>query len=140
MSRLVADASVILRALLPGQDPDGEARAAITQTLAGHEELVAPDLLSYEIGQAAARLRADLATKNALVPRSAQVATLVRPSLELHRAALETAANESLSFYDASYVALARELGVKLWTEDRELLRKCPDVAIDTATLRGRHR
>ena len=34
-----------------------------------------------------------------------------------------------ISGYDAQFVALARELGVKLFTQDKELLQKLPDVA-----------
>lgn len=36
-----------------------------------------------------------------------------------------------ISGYDAQFVALARELGVRLVTRDKELLRKLPDVAAD---------
>ena len=35
-----------------------------------------------------------------------------------------------ISGYDAQFVALARELGVKLYTLDKELLKKLPDLAI----------
>ena len=34
------------------------------------------------------------------------------------------------SGYDAQFVALARELGVKLYTQDKELLKKLPEVAV----------
>lgn len=34
-----------------------------------------------------------------------------------------------ISGYDAQFVALARELGVNLYTQDKELLRKLPDTA-----------
>ena len=34
-----------------------------------------------------------------------------------------------LSFYDASYVCLARSRGFELRTRDEKVLRKCPDVA-----------
>ena len=35
-----------------------------------------------------------------------------------------------ISGYDAHFVALARDLGVKLYTQDKELLQKFPDVAV----------
>ena len=35
-----------------------------------------------------------------------------------------------ISGYDAQFVALARELGVKLYTQDKELLKKLPEVAM----------
>ncbi|MCC5805255.1 MAG: type II toxin-antitoxin system VapC family toxin [Opitutales bacterium] len=40
------------------------------------------------------------------------------------------ATHSDLTFYDASYVWLARERGLKLRTRDKKILRKCPDVAV----------
>lgn len=45
-------------------------------------------------------------------------------------AALALALRESLTTYDAQYVTLARALGVRCLTEDRALLKACPEVAI----------
>ena len=42
---------------------------------------------------------------------------------------LETADRTGLSAYDAHYVVLARALKAYLVTEDKKLLRTCPDVA-----------
>lgn len=42
---------------------------------------------------------------------------------------LVTARRSGLTAYDASYVVLARSLGVLLVTEDKQILRACPDVA-----------
>lgn len=44
-------------------------------------------------------------------------------------AILTTAHSSGLTAYDATYVVLARSLGVPLVTEDRQILRACPDVA-----------
>ena len=46
--------------------------------------------------------------------------------LGIYRLAAET----GLTFYDASYVWLARLRGLKLRTRDKEVLRICPDVAV----------
>ena len=35
-----------------------------------------------------------------------------------------------ISGYDAHFVALARDLGVKLYTQDKELLKKFPETAV----------
>jgi len=43
---------------------------------------------------------------------------------------LTTAHSSGLTAYDATYVVLARSLGVPLITEDKEILRACPDVAL----------
>ncbi len=45
---------------------------------------------------------------------------------KIYRIAAET----GLTFYDASYVWLARARGLKLRTRDKEVLRICPDVAV----------
>jgi predicted nucleic acid-binding protein len=37
---------------------------------------------------------------------------------------------DKLTFYDASYVWMARARELKLRTRDREILRNCPDVAL----------
>ena len=42
---------------------------------------------------------------------------------------LKTAYSTGLTAYDATYVVLARSLGVVLVTEDKQILRACPDVA-----------
>ncbi len=41
---------------------------------------------------------------------------------------LETAKQTGLTAYDAYYVTLARSLGVFLVSEDKQVLRACPDV------------
>lgn len=135
MIDVVADASVLLRIVLPGQDPRGVTAAAMADAMERHVAFLAPDLLAYEVGQAATRLRADPEAQAAVLPRVLQLATLVRPSAEEHRAALRIARDEKVSFYDASYVALARSRASRLWTEDESLLRRCPDVALDTRRL-----
>jgi predicted nucleic acid-binding protein len=42
---------------------------------------------------------------------------------------LVTARQSGLTAYDATYVVLARSLGVRLVTEDKQILRACSDVA-----------
>jgi predicted nucleic acid-binding protein len=50
-------------------------------------------------------------------------------SVPMHRA-LEVARRSGCSSYDSYYVALAEELGCKLFTYDKEVLLKCPHVAL----------
>lgn len=45
-------------------------------------------------------------------------------------AILQEALTSHLSFYDATYVACARSMGLKLHTRDKEILKNCPDVAL----------
>lgn len=48
---------------------------------------------------------------------------------------LATALASGLSAYDAEFVAVARELGVRLLTHDAAVLRNCPDVAVAVTML-----
>lgn len=41
----------------------------------------------------------------------------------------DTAVQTGLTYYDASYVWLARTRGLTLRTRDKQILRECPDVA-----------
>ena len=43
---------------------------------------------------------------------------------------LSLVAQYGISGYDAHFVALARDLGVKLYTQDKELLKKFPETAV----------
>ena len=48
---------------------------------------------------------------------------------------LRVAERSGLSGYDAEYVALAEDLGVRLLTTDGPVLRACPDVAVHPKDL-----
>jgi len=54
-----------------------------------------------------------------------------------HDAALRVAVQHHISGYDAQYIALAQEFGVRLLTEDKELLRKFPAIAISLNAFCG---
>lgn len=45
-------------------------------------------------------------------------------------ATYDTAVQTGLTYYDASYVWLARTRGLTLRTRDKQILRECPDVAL----------
>ena len=48
---------------------------------------------------------------------------------DVARRAIHIAYGDDVSVYDASYLALARELGVPLITADRQLVRAASDLA-----------
>lgn len=137
---IVVDASVIARALSPSAEGSAEAQRTLSEIMADGHELLAPDLLSYEIGNVLRRAHGTPETRLAALERAHSIVQLVRPSPAAREAALEEAVASKLSFYDASYVALAREGSWPLWTEDQEILRKCGDVAVDTARVRASRR
>lgn len=47
-----------------------------------------------------------------------------------HENVLEYSVTKSITVYDAEYVSLAKYLGIRLVTADREILRKFPNTAI----------
>lgn len=132
------DASAILRALIQDEPGSLEAQTLLRDLMVGGAEVIAPDVFLYEVGNNLRKLAASNEARLATLERAAGIVRSIRPSADARRATLELATQHGVSYYDASYVVTAREEGAALWTEDRELLRKFPDVAEDTATLRTR--
>ena len=48
---------------------------------------------------------------------------------------LEIAQESGCSAYDCEYIALAQDLGIKLVTTDKKLIKAFPDVAIDLTEI-----
>jgi predicted nucleic acid-binding protein len=118
---MVLDASVILEVLL--RTPESDAIA--DRILTAREPLHAPHLLDLEVAQV---LRRYVARGEVTEPRSREalevltVFPLTRYSHEpLLRRIWEL--RESLTAYDAAYVALAESLGGTLLTRDQRLAR-----------------
>lgn len=127
----VVDASVALKWFLPvDREPDGAlARSAIERLT-----MVTTALAIHEVG-------------NVLTRRSGWTADQIAAALGLlleicgepvnltvddHRAAAHLALEHDLTFYDSSYAVIARRVGRKLLSADRDLLD--PGLAVD---LRG---
>ena len=127
---LVVDASVLVVALAD-DGPDGD---RVRQRLRG-EQLAAPELIDLEVGSVLRRQnragqiddrRADMALNDlAAIPvQRAGHSRLLGRCWELR---------QSLTFYDAAYVALAEALQVTLLTGDRRLARAAgPACPIET--------
>jgi predicted nucleic acid-binding protein len=127
----VVDASVALKWFLPvDREPDGAlARSAIERLT-----MVTTALAIHEVG-------------NVLTRRSGWTADQIAAALGLlleicgepvdltvddHRAAAQLALEHDLTFYDSSYAVIARRVGRKLLSAERDLLD--PGLAVD---LRG---
>ena len=110
----------------------GEARArqAARDLLRKDSNWVSVSLWRYELGNVllkyvrSGRLRAD-EMAFALEEAEVLVAETVEPkdSLQVWEIALE----KELSYYDASYVWLARSRGAPLYSRDGGILKKCPE-------------
>lgn len=125
---IVVDATVLADFLV------GEAKlkAAAVALAAEDPEWISTGLWRYELGnvlwkkcrfEGEDRLKMErlLSVANEVI--SETVEAVDSPSI------LEIATASGLTFYDASYVWLARSRGWKLRTRDDQILRECPDVA-----------
>lgn len=96
-------------------------------------EWISHDLIFYEIGNVAWKC-----SKFGQIKRDDAEAALSKAGgllMEIERdlnypGIYRLAAETGLTFYDASYVWLARTRDLKLRTRDKEVLRICPDVAV----------
>ncbi len=134
MTEAVLDASVVLKWFCF----EGEARLEAARDLRAHFEagdlrVIAPPLLWLELLNVAAR---SWAWPLAQLERLA--ATLPNLGFELLEPELSGVARwtaHGLTAYDAAYVSVAEQVGVKLITDDAEIVRSAPKVATALAEL-----
>ena len=126
----VVDASVVLKWLLA--EPSEEAEQLLETHLNGSDQLVAPELLYYEIGNV-------LVTKTRLSAQ--ETSDLFGYFLDLHieayslgadeyRTTIDLARRYKLSVYDAAYLGLAMALDIRLVTADRRFATRAADTKI----------
>lgn len=138
MRRLVLDASVVLKAFFPDEEGHAQAQALVGDWVRGDVELVAPPLLPLEVTNAvlvALRQRRLSTSKAEEILQAVQdLCVPVQETPEM-TTVLRLALKYSVSAYDATYIALAREpfalvtgdralanalKGQALWIEDYE--------------------
>jgi len=125
--KVVPDASIILKWVLPHEnEPYSKQAHAISQAFYDNEiDLILPSLWVYEVGnvltlkypQVAGALLAHLA--NLDIP-------VVQPSVRLIELTTNLVTRHSVTFYDASYHALAVTADALFVTADEKFLRKVP--------------
>jgi len=117
MPAKVVDASAVAAVLFA--EPDGEAVAGRL----GADVLVAPRLLEYELGNTCLKKCRRAPALAAELRASLQA--LASWNLQLHdvdpAGVLALAARHDLTYYDASYLWLARELGLEFVTLDAQV-------------------
>lgn len=122
MTAVVVDASALLNVLIDPGDRGEKAASA----LAG-KDLHAPDLLPYEVANVLRRQR--LAGRLSVTEAALAHRDLGRLPIELwpYEVLRDRAweLTDSLTTYDAAYVALAERLGAPLITADARLARGC---------------
>lgn len=116
---IVLDASVLVNALGDHEDDGRSARAELRAA----DDIAAPDLIDVETVAALRRLwlagSVSDETFGTAVTRLERLELERVPTRRLMRRAFEL--RESVSAYDATYVALAEALGCELLTADRRL-------------------
>ena len=125
---IVVDANILAYLVLPGPLTATASRLATIQTV-----WAAPLLARSELRNALAlqiRLRTiSLYQALAAMERAERALSgrlLAVPSLDV----LSLAAQSGCTAYDCEYVALAQQLGTKLITEDKQLLKRFPKITV----------
>jgi predicted nucleic acid-binding protein len=121
---MIVDASVILRAFFPDEE-QARAQALIRNHVSGHERLLAPTLLHYELTNAV--LQAIRRKRITEQQGEAILTSLQNLDIETKPVAwprmLSLARRFDRSAYDAAYLALAEATGSALITGDLRLYR-----------------
>jgi len=123
---IVADASVILKWVLPGEAGEEKAASLRAQHVAGARRIAVPVLLFYEVANTLAlteRLPADAAREALLAIAGSQLVSY-SPSVEDLQRAAELARQCRITAYDAAYIALAEALQCDFVTADARLANK----------------
>ena len=123
IKKVVIDASVILARLLPDEKASKEIGDLYDEFLEKKVDFVAPNLLSYEVANA---LRSAVRQKRITEGLAEEMLSLfLALPIEFEEISfvetLRLAIEKKLSGYDASYVWLAKEKGIKLVSLDKRL-------------------
>lgn len=121
MNTLVTDTSVFVKWLNQDNEQDLDKADKILQEVkSGHAEVIVPELLKYEVGNV-------LLTGKQLTPSQAYVSlgtayslpvTFVTESEQQAKETYSIAHNLGISYYDASFISLAKQYDATLVTDN----------------------
>lgn len=123
------DASVAFKWLVPdaAEDDVPAAKALLADHMEGRAKIIIPSLLYYEVGNILlfGRSRPPIEqAADALTDLFSIPLEIVSPALVSADVTLRLASLRGLSYYDATYVALAEMLDCQLITADRRLAER----------------
>lgn len=127
---IVVDANVLVYSVT-----ESDQASAAAKLRARDASWVAPPLVVTEVASAlAAFLRRGRLSRDECLRSYRRALSLVKINAERpDPVELFQLIGLGLSAYDASYVLVARSLGLTLVTADQEILRLCPDVSVGLA-------
>jgi predicted nucleic acid-binding protein len=131
---IVADANLIAALILPISNHTETAE----QILTTDRDWAAPTLWRSEFCNILATAERNGVMKLELAVEAMETAEQVMGGSEFEVSSVETlklAAASGCTAYDSEYMLLAKELGVKLVTYDKKLLREFPEIAIHPEDL-----
>lgn len=126
---IVADVNVLAYLLI-----EGVATAHARQVFAADPDWRVPSLWRHELTNVVATyVRSGLLSSEdgvAILDRAEQICGATTVTLAT-AATLKTAQRYAISAYDAQYILLAAQLGVPCVTEDRQMIKAVPKIAIN---------
>ena len=125
MEKIVADASVIVKWFVDEIDSE-KARKLRDEYINGSIEVVAPELMPYEVLNALKYTGLFTGEELIMIAKSLSLYGFKLYTLtgKLAEKTVKIAVQKDVTIYDASYVALAEDLNVKLYTSDTKLMEK----------------
>lgn len=127
---MVLDASVILKWFMK-EDDSNKAMSLKDAHVTGKFSIVVPDIVLYEIGNAL-RYEPEFTPKeiiSCLEELYELNIDILAPLPDILDLVPEIAYHHDITFYDASYVALAKELGLQFVTADLKLYNKVKNLS-----------
>lgn len=108
------------------------------QSLRYFRQGYSPSLVGYELGNVLwkySKMGIDVGRLLNPLNEVLSSLTIVDVHSSINNEILDISIRGNITYYDASYIYLAKKLGVMLVTEDRELLRKFPGYTMEPDSL-----
>ncbi len=125
MADYVIDASVILKWILGDREEPDQAKAVelLTGWAEGRDDLRAPALWEYEVANFLGRELPDEAGRKMEMLRRLEIRSVALTDTMINRC-FQWMKTKKVTFYDASYLAVAVETGAVLVTADEKFVKK----------------